>query len=201
MAAAIGLREDFTSQDLRGLAKRSQDGGHARRLLALAEIYDGGARGNAARIGGVGLQTIRDWVLRFNAKGPNGLVDGKAPGQPPKLNDAHRQALATVIESGPIPAVDGVVRWRLIDLGQWIFEEFRITVAKQTLSRELRAMGYRKLSARPRHHAQVEGAIEDFKVPDRGSVNPSPLGDRMHGIRGWKIISAAVTRYGTANIT
>jgi len=36
-------------------------------------------------------------------------------------------------------------------------------VAKQTLSRELRTMGYRKLSARPRHHAQAEGAIEKFK--------------------------------------
>jgi hypothetical protein len=55
------------------------------------------------------------------------------------------------------------VRWRLIDLAQWIYEEFRISIAKQTLSRELRAMGYRKLSARPRHHAQAAGAIEDFK--------------------------------------
>lgn len=163
MAAAIWLREDFRSKDLRLLAKRSRDGGQARRLLALADIYDGGARNDAARIGGVGLQTIRDWVLRFNAKGPDGLVDGKAPGQPPKLNDAQRQALAAVIESGPIPAVHGVVRWRLVDLGQWIFEEFGISIAKQTLSRELRAMGYRKLSARPRHHAQAEGAIEDFK--------------------------------------
>jgi hypothetical protein len=62
-----------------------------------------------------------------------------------------------------IPAIHGVVRWRLIDLSQWIYEEFRITVAKQTLSRELRAMGYRKLSARPRHHAQAEGAIENFQ--------------------------------------
>jgi hypothetical protein len=68
-----------------------------------------------------------------------------------------------MIESGPIPAAHGVVRWRLIDLTQWIYEEFRVTIANQTLSRELRAMGYRKLSARPRHHAQVEGAIEDFK--------------------------------------
>jgi hypothetical protein len=79
------------------------------------------------------------------------------------LNDTHRAALAEIIESGPMPAVHGVVRWRLIDLCQWIFEEFRLTIAKQTLSRELRAMGYRKLSARPRHHAQADGAIEDFK--------------------------------------
>jgi len=91
------------------------------------------------------------------------ILDGKSPGQPPKLNDIQRQALARMIESGPIPAVHGVVRWRLIDLAQWIFEEFRITIAKQTLSRELRSLGYRKLSARPRHHAQAAGAIEDFK--------------------------------------
>jgi len=67
-----------------------------------------------------------------------------------------------MIESGLIPAIHGVVRWRLIDLAQWVFEEFRITIAKQTLSRELRAMGYRMLSARPRHYAQAEGVIEDF---------------------------------------
>src|SRR3982074_3116847 len=106
---------------------------------------------------------MRDWVCPFNERGPDGLLNGKSPGQPSKLNDVQRQAIARVIESGPIPAVHGVGRWRLTDLAQWIYEEFRITVAKQTLSRELRAMGYRKLSARPRHHAQAEGAIEDFK--------------------------------------
>ena len=94
MSAPIPLRQDFDVSQLRGLAKNTKDGPQARRLLALAEIYDGGAwRNEAAQIGGVGLQTIRDWVLRFNAKGPDGLVDGKAPGQPPKLNDAQRQAL------------------------------------------------------------------------------------------------------------
>src|SRR5262245_23601083 len=94
------------------------------------------------RARGIGLQIIRDWVLRFNARGPDALLNGKSPGQPCKLNDLQRRAIAGMIESGPIPAVHGVVRWRLIDLAQWIFEEFRITIAKQTLSRELRAMGY-----------------------------------------------------------
>jgi transposase len=118
-----------------------------------------------ARIGGVTLQIVRDWVLRFNAEGSDGLADRKAPGQPPRLNDAHRAALAAMIESGPTPAMHGVVRWRLVDLCQWVWEEFRVTVAKQTLSRELRAMGYRKLSARPRHHARAEGAIEPSETP------------------------------------
>ena len=143
--------------------KKTKDGPQARRLLALAAIYDGATRTEAAKIGGVGLQIIGDWVLHFNERGPDGLLNGKSPGQPSKLNDGQRKAIAGMIESGPIPAVHGVVRWRLIDLAQWIFEEFRITVAKQTLSRELRAMGYRKLSARPRHHAQAAGAIENFK--------------------------------------
>src|SRR5208283_6140621 len=97
------------------------------------------------------LQIVRDWVLKFNAHGPDGLIDRKPPGQPPRLNDTHRAALAAIIESGPIPAIHGVVRWRIIDLCQWIYEEFRVVVAKQTLSRELRAMDYRKLSAGPRH--------------------------------------------------
>lgn len=118
-------------------------------------------------IGGVTLKIVRDWVVKFNAHGPDGLVDRKAPGQPPRLNNAHRAALAAIIESRPTPAIHGVVRWRIIDLCQWLFEEFRVSVAKQTLSRELRAMSYRKLSARPRHHAQADGAIEDFKKVSR----------------------------------
>ena len=163
MAVPIPLRVDFKAAQLRGIARKTKDGPQARRLLALSAIYDGATRTEAAKIGGVGLQIVRDWVLRFNARGPDGLRDGKSPGQPSRLNDTQRQAIARMIESGPISAVHGVVRWRLVDLAQWIFEEFRITIAKQTLSRELRAMGYRKLSARPRHHAQAAGVIEDFK--------------------------------------
>ncbi len=163
MSVPVALRMDFTGLQLRALAKQSKDAAFARRLLALAEIFDGGSRSDAARIGGVGLQTIRDWVLRFNAKGPEGLKDGKAPGQPSLLNDEHRRALAQKIEDGPNPAAGGVVRWRLIDLAQWIFEDYRISVTKQILSRELRAMGYRKLSARPRHHAQDAAAVAAFK--------------------------------------
>jgi transposase len=159
----IPLRVDFDAQQLRAVARRTKDAAQARRLLALAAVYEGAARTEAAKIGGVTLQIVRDWVLRFNAHGPDGLLDRKAPGQPSKLNDAHRAALAAMIETGPVPAAHGVVRWRIIDLCQWLWEEFRISVAKQTLSRELRAMAYRKLSARPRHHAQAEGAIEHFK--------------------------------------
>ena len=130
MAAAIGLRDDFDGAALRRLAKGTKDAAQARRFLALAEIRDGGARADAARVGGVGLQTIRDWVLRFNARGPAGLIDGKAPGNASKLDDAQRQALAAIVERGPIPAIHEVVRWRLADLAQWIWEEFGISLGR-----------------------------------------------------------------------
>ena len=160
---AVEIRSDYDAARVRNSAKRSKDGPQARRLLALAAIYEGATRTKAARIGDVTPQIVRDWVLKFNAHGPEGLIDRKAPGQPSRLSNEHRAALAAIIESGPIPAIHGVVRWRIVDLCQWMWEEFRVVVAKQTLSRELRKMGYRKLSARPRHHAQAAGAIEDFK--------------------------------------
>jgi len=173
MGQPLPLRPDYDAAALRASARRSKDAAQSRRLLALAAIYDGARRSEAARLGGVTLQVVRDWVLRFNAAGPPGLVDRKAPGQPPRLNEAHRAALAAIIEAGPTPAIHGVVRWRLIDLGQWLWEEFRLSVSKQTLSRELRAMGYRKLSARPRHHAQAEGAIDAFKKTSPPRWQPS----------------------------
>lgn len=163
MSRAIRLRSDFTATELRGLARRSRDGAQARRLLALAAIYDGDTRSQAALLGNVTLQIVRDWVVRFNAEGPDGLIDRKAPGPTPLLTAEHRQALAVQVDSGPVPAIHGVVRWRLCDLGQWLWEEFGVCVSIPTLSREMRAIGYRKLSARPKHHAQATGAIESFK--------------------------------------
>jgi len=174
MAAAIGVRGDYEARQLRELAKRSREANQTRRLLALAAIYDGGSRTEAAKIGGVGLQTIRDWVLAFNAAGPAGLIDGKAPGNRPRLNAGQRQALMGIVESGPIPAVHGVVRWRLVDLAQWVFEEFGVSISTQTLSRELRAMGFRRLSARPRHHAQNPEALEAFKKTSSRAWMRSP---------------------------
>ena len=163
MAVPIALRQDFDGPGLRRLANQSRDAAQARRLLALAEIYDGGSRTDAARIGGVSLQIVRDWVLRFNKHGPDGLINRTAPGNRPKLNEEQRQALARMVESGPIPAIHGVVRWRRKDLARWLFEEFRIAVDETTVGRALRAIGFAKLSARPRHYAQNELEREAFK--------------------------------------
>ena len=163
MSVPLRLRDDYDGAALREHAKLSGDANQTRRLLALALIYDGGRRDQAARLGGVGRQIVRDWVLRFNAEGPSGLIDRKAPGNRPKLDTDQRGALADLIERGPIAAVDGVVRWRLIDLVGWARAEYGVSVSEATISRLLKAMGYAKLTARPRHHAQNEYALEAFK--------------------------------------
>ena len=111
MSVPIPLRGDFGAARLRGLAKKTKHAPQARRLLAVAAIYDGATRTEAAKIGGVGLQIIRDWVLRFNARGPDGLVDGKSPGQPSKLNDIQRQTIARMIGIGPLSIIRATV-WR-----------------------------------------------------------------------------------------
>ncbi len=178
MGAAIALREEYDAADLRQLAKTSQDVSQSRRLLALAEIYAGGRRTDAARVGATDLQVIRDWVLRFNADGPAGLIDRKAPGKPPALNNAQRQALAAIVESGPIPAIHGVVRWRLVDLRHWIWQEFDVSMDERSVGRILRAMNFIKMTSRPQHHAQNEWALEDFKKTSppvwRRSAKPWP---------------------------
>jgi transposase len=169
MAAAVGLRSDFSSETLRVHARQSRDAKQARRLLALAVIYDGGSRSAAAKTGGVGLQILRDWVLRFNVEGPDGLVDRKAPGARPKLDAYHREALVRLIEAGPIPAIHGVVRWRLTDLVGWLYDEYGISIDATQLGRILKSMGYRRLSARPKHHGQNEQALEAFKKTSQPS--------------------------------
>ena len=93
MAAPLPLRPDVTAGDLRRHARQTRDANQARRLLALAAVYEGGSRSDAARIGGVGLQIVRDWVVRFNAQGPDGLIDRRAPGPTPLMSTAQRRAL------------------------------------------------------------------------------------------------------------
>jgi len=171
MGARIPLRTDYDGDALRRLARQSKDSAQTRRLLALAEIYDGARRTKAARIGGVTLQIVRDWVIRFNEEGPDGLIDRKAAGPKRKLTDDRRRALAEIVEQGPIPAIHGVVRWRRCDLAQWLWDEFGVSIEESTVGRELKALGFAKLSARPRHHAQNEFAAEVFK-PGLSSTAP-----------------------------
>ena len=163
MGAAVELRGDISADEVREAAKASSDASQCRRLLAIATILDGGSRSEAAKIGGVGLQTVRDWVLRFNAEGAAGLIDRKAPGKPPKLDASQQAALAEIVEAGPIPAVHGVVRWRRIDLVGVIEERFGVIYSERAISDLLARLSFSYISGRAQHPRQDAQVLDAFK--------------------------------------
>jgi transposase len=163
MGRAIGVRTDYTSSEVRRLAKWSKDAAQARRLLAIAAVLDGASREDAARSGGMDRQTLRDWVIRFNEQGPEGLINTPSPGAPAKLNDEHMAFLARIVDEGPIPAIHGVVRWRACDLIMRLHEEFGLSVSDDTVYRALKELGFSHVSARPKAYRQDADVIEAFK--------------------------------------
>src|SRR5271157_384442 len=126
MASAVKLRTDFSAEELRRLAAAVKNANQSRRLLSLAAVLDGMNRTDAARIGGMDRQTLRDWVHRFNEAGPEGLLDNWASGPAPRLSPDQRAELAAIVDAGPDREVDGVVRWRRVDLKRVISERFGV---------------------------------------------------------------------------
>ena len=163
MSAAVGLRGDFEADELRRSAGKVKDADQARRLLALAAVYDGMDREEAAHIGGMDRQTLRDWVHRFNERGLEGLINAKPPGRRPKLSVEQKEELRQLVEDGPDPEKDGVVRWRCVDLKVVLGKRFGVDLSQVSLGRVLKQLGFSHISARPRHAAQDPQAIAAFK--------------------------------------
>ncbi len=161
--SAIPLRTDYDAADVRGLARTSSDPDQVRRLLAIAAVYDGMRRVEAAAVGGMDRQSLCDWVHRFNADGPEGLHDLKPPGAVPKLTAAEKAELAALVEAGPDPEIDSVVRWRRIDLKEVIRDRFGVDYHERSVSRLLHELGFSHMSARPRHPGQDPEMLETFK--------------------------------------
>ncbi len=163
MPASVPLRTDFEAPALRKLARRCSDPRQIRRLLALAAVYAGMSRLDAATVGGMDRQTLRDWVHRFNEEGPDGLTNRQGAGRPRMLNDEQMKELGSIVETGPDPAVDGVVRWRRIDLKRVIEERFGAVYSERAISDLLASLGFSHMSARPRHPKQDGRLIAAFK--------------------------------------
>lgn len=163
MSASIALRDDYDGVQLRALARRSRDPRQVRRLLALAAAYDGKSWAEAAKVGGMDRQTLRDWAHRFNADGPDGLKNCAGAGRPRRLTEDQMRELAEIVETGSDPATDGVVRWRRVDLKRVIEERFDVVYSERAISDLLRALSFSYISARPQHPRQDQRVLEGFK--------------------------------------
>jgi transposase len=163
VASSVQLRDDYDAGSLRDLAKRSRDPRQIRRLLALAAVYDGMSRADAAKVGGMDRQTLRDWVHRFNAAGPEGVRNRAGAGRPRRLTEVQMRELAEIVETGPDPVTDGVVRWRRIDLKRVIEERFGVIYSERAVSDLLGRLSFSYISARPQHPRQDQHVLEGFK--------------------------------------
>lgn len=163
MAGVAVSRMDLSVAELRAAAKRAGDTRQACRILAIAMVLDGYSREAAATACGMDRQTLRDWVHRYNQEGLPGLADRPRSGRPARLNRQQEDEVLGWVEAGADLAVDGVVRFRLVDLCKRIGERFGVALNEDTVGQILRRRGYRRLSARPQHPQADPAAQEAFK--------------------------------------
>ena len=167
MAGVAITRMELGASELRAVAKAARTPAVVRRILALALVLEGEDRGTAAETCGMDRQTLRDWVHRFNALGPEGLIDSWTDGPKPRLSEEQLAEFAQVVEAGPDREKDGVVRWRRIDLKRIIAERFGVDFHPRYVGKLLKKLGFSHMSARPRHPVQDEWIVEAFKKTSR----------------------------------
>jgi transposase len=161
---SVRLRVDYDASAVRRLARIAVDADQARRLLAIAAVYEGMSRQDAARIGGMDRQTLRDWVHRFNAEGAGGLVDRPPPGNPRRLTPDQEAELARIVEGGPGSAgLDHLARWRRLDLKALVSERWGVDYHERTIGKLLDRLGFSHITTRPRHYRQDADAMAAFK--------------------------------------
>jgi transposase len=156
-------RGELSPEELRQEARRTKESDQARRLLAVALVMEGATRTEAARITGMERQTLRDWVIRYNEEGVEGLRDRPRSGRPSQLTPAQLCELAQLVEDGPDVDVHGVVRWRCVDLQAQIKDRFGVEVSERHVGRLLKRLSFTHLSVRPRHPEADEAAQAAFK--------------------------------------
>ena len=156
-------RTDHTAATLRRLAAQSDDTDQTRRLLAIAMVLDGAARGDAARLAGMDRQTLRDWVHRYNQQGEGGLISRQSPGAAGKLTEAQMAEVRQWVLDGPDPAIHKVIRWRCVDLCAEVERRFAVTVTRRTVVKWLRQWRFTRLQPRPYHPKKDAEAQEAYK--------------------------------------
>lgn len=160
---ALDIRKDRTPAVLRKHAKAETDTRVARRILAIANALDGMSREEAARSAGMDRQTLRDWVLRYNEHGIDGLADRWNGGRPPRFDAQEQAELMRIVLDGPDPEASGLSAYTLEDLANICEQRFGKRMHPWSLGRLLRRLGFSRQKARPRHPQKDPAAQAAFK--------------------------------------
>lgn len=171
--AALEIRKDRTPSALRKLAKGTDDARIARRILAIANALDGMSREDAARSAGMDRQTLRDWVLRYNVHGVDGLADRWNGGRPPTFTAAEQAQIVEIVLAGPDVETSGLSAYTLEDLAKICEERFGKSMHPWSLGRLLAKLGLSRQKARPIHPETNPVAAAAFKkCPLHPAIDP-----------------------------
>lgn len=188
-------RTELDAAGFRRAAAQSRDADAARRMLALASVLDGQTRKQAAEVCGMDRQTLRDWVHRYNDQGLPGLSDRVPPGPAFRLSPEQEAEVARLVRDGPTLSEHGVVRWRRADLSRVIQARFAVCLAERSVGDLLRRLGFRHLSARPRHPGHDATAQEAHKKTLPAWSQPAfpntPAASRLNSGGRTKLASAS----------
>ena len=161
-------RLDMPVAELRRAARLSDVADQARRILAIALVLEDGSRETAARAAGAQRQTLRDWVIRYNAEGLEGLKNRPKPGRTPRLRGDNLKAFEELVEQGPDIATDKIVRWRCADLKEAAKNRLGVSLSERSIGRILGELRFVRLSVRPQHPNADAAAQEAFKKTSPG---------------------------------
>ncbi len=167
MGAGVPIRDNISAEELRRRARLESEGRVACRLLGLANVLDGMSRERAACQAGMDRQTLRDWVIRFNAEGIAGLRDRPRSGRPSWLDDGQLAAFKGLVLRGPNPERDGVSSWRAKDLCRIVEDRFGVSYTENGMLRLLHDLGLSWQKARPVHPEADLKAQARFKKNSR----------------------------------
>ena len=168
--AALAIRDDVASDELRRRARREHDGRVSARLIALANALDGMDRASAARLAGMDRQTLRDWVHRYNAEGIAGLSDRPMPGRTPKLTEGQ------MARSRRSCCAVRIRRWTGSGAGGWsscagmVEDRWDVVYSETRMLRLLWSLDLSHRKTRPLHPQADDKAQEAFK---KGALRPA----------------------------
>jgi transposase len=161
--AAIPIIRHIEPEELRRLGREQTRGRMASRMFAIANVLDGLSREDAATHAGMERQCLRDWVHRFNAEGVAGLADLPRKGRPRRMHEEIEKAFCERVDKGPDGKTDKLVRWRRVDLQEWLKSEHTINYHERSIGKILKRLGYSHVSTRPVHPENDPEAMEAFK--------------------------------------
>src|SRR5512144_2420976 len=183
MPAALPIGDDWSPAELRRRARRERDGRVSARLVALANALDGLPREEAARLAGMTGQTLRDWVLRYNAEGLGARADRPRPGRRCALDEGQRATLKALILRGPDPKREGCREWRIADLRRIAHERFGVAYAETGMLRadqEPEPVLAEGPPPAPESRPYGAGPLQKGPLrPADGGGRPAPPGERV----------------------